>query len=85
MAQLRIRNMDEEVVRRLEHAASLRGIPMERPVREILVAKEFPSKAELVAQANAIAAMSPWSPKGLPTSSEVLIRQDRDGCDDPYR
>ncbi|MBF0286036.1 MAG: hypothetical protein HQL51_16425 [Magnetococcales bacterium] len=82
MGQILVRSVDDEVLAILRMRAAIRKVSMEQQIREILAEAARPDAEELVAEAEAIAAMS--RPSKLPPA-EFLIREDRDAEDDPYR
>jgi len=79
MANLTIRNLDDDVVDQLKKQAKDHNRSLEAEVRQILTEKATPRPwrgAELLAEADRIAAMTP---KDVPqTDSTLLIREDRD-------
>lgn len=79
MGQILVRNLNDSIIRRLKQRASEQNLSLEEAVRRILAeaAKpRKPSKRELLAELDRIAAMSP--PITEPPFSEDLIREDRD-------
>ena len=79
MAQALIRNIDDDLLADYREAAEANKRSLEAELREALrVARPFSRKrrAELLAEADRIRAMTPDVPQ---TPSEVLIREDRDG------
>jgi len=77
MAQVIIRNIDDDVMARLRQRARQAQRPLEQMLRDILTQAARPSRAELKAELKQIRAMSPPLPPGAPTAEE-LIREDRD-------
>ncbi len=76
MANLTIRNVDDEVVERLKKKAKDNGRSLEAELRELLKqAAKRKSPEELLAIADRIAAMTPDVPQ---TDSAELLREDRD-------
>ena len=75
-----MRNLDEDVARRLKAKAKAKGQSVNETAREAIEAAVRPSKEELVEEARRIRAMSPYSD----VDSTDLIREDRDN-DEPYR
>ena len=80
MAQVIVRNLDDDVVARLKLKAELNGHSLEQELREIL-SRAAPltteQKLALIERAHAM------TPKGVvQTPAELLIREDRD---DPNR
>ncbi len=76
MANLTIRNVDDEVVERLKKRAKDNGRSLEAELRELLKqAAKRKSPEELLAIADRIAAMTPDVPQ---TDSAELLREDRD-------
>ena len=76
MANVTIRNLDDQVVARLKERAKANNRSLEAELREILT-REVGSMArqERVALARRIAAMTPNVPQ---TDSVELLREDRD-------
>jgi plasmid stability protein len=83
MAQVLIRNLDDELVDAYRRAAKRNGHSLEAQLREALrVMQPMTPKriAQLREEADRIRAMTPNVPQ---TPSELLIRQIRDGtCED---
>ena len=77
MATLTIRNLEDTVVDRLKKEAQANHRSLEAEVRDVLTrAVERPSRRELRALADEIAAMTPKDV--VQTDSTLLIREDRD-------
>lgn len=77
MANLTIRNLDDQVVERLKKKAKDNGRSLEAELRELLKqAANRKSPEELLAIADRIAAMTPEDVKQ--TDSAELLREDRD-------
>lgn len=75
MAQVLIRNLDDELVERLKKSAEAKGVSLEAYLRTKL-GEIAPSRAQLVAEINALARQSrPWK-KGEPTSVDY-VREGR--------
>lgn len=82
MAQVLIRNLDDQLVDAYREAAKRNGRSLEAQLREALRVMQpmTPKRREaLVAEADRIRAMTPNVPQ---TPSEDLIRADRDGFRD---
>jgi plasmid stability protein len=75
MAQVIVRNLDEQVVSSLKFKAELHGHSLEQELREILKRAAELTPKEKVALADRIAAMTP---RRLADDSADLIREDRD-------
>jgi plasmid stability protein len=77
MANLTIRNVDDEVVDALKARAKAHNRSLEAEIRQLLVDQVRPRwrGAELLAIADRIAAMTPDVPQ---TDSVELLREDRD-------
>jgi plasmid stability protein len=77
MANLTIRNMEDEVVERMKERAAQNGRSLEAELREVVrQAASRRTRKELLAAADRVAAMTP---KGVvQTDSAELIREDRD-------
>jgi plasmid stability protein len=75
MAQVIVRNLDEQVVSSLKFKAELHGHSLEQELREILKRAAELTPKEKVALADRIAAMTP---RPLADDSADLIREDRD-------
>jgi plasmid stability protein len=77
MAQVLVRNLDDEVVERLRERAQRKGRSLETELREVLTEASRPRLAEALAALDALRARSrPWRP-GEPDST-AMIREDRD-------
>lgn len=77
MAQVVIRNLDDQVVERLTARAAAEKKSLEQALRDLLTAAARPSRAELIEEFRRIRALSPPLPPGAPLA-EDLIREDRD-------
>lgn len=77
MANLTIRNLDDDVVESLKRRAKENNRSLEAEVREIIAgeAARWERRAEFIRNAERIAAMTPDVPQ---TDSVELIREDRD-------
>jgi plasmid stability protein len=76
MAQIIVRNLDDQVVRSLKTKAELHGKSLEQQLREILAEAARLTPAEKVALSRRARAMTP---SGVAQSdSAELIRRDRD-------
>ncbi|MCK9458142.1 MAG: hypothetical protein M0R80_00500 [Proteobacteria bacterium] len=75
MAQVIVRNIEEEVVRVLKARAHLKGISLEQELREILRSAARPRTEDLVALADRVRELTPdvdqWD-------STAMVREDRD-------
>ena len=80
MVDILVRNVDEELARRLKEHAAAKGKSVNETAREALRNFVRPSKEEAWAEADRIRSMSPYSD----LDSTDLIRADRDN-DEPYR
>ena len=79
MGQVVIRNIDDEVLQRLKAHAAEQRKSLEQTLREILTEAVRPSRAELIAEAERIRAMTPPRKPGVRyPSAEEMIREDRD-------
>ena len=76
MAQVIIRNLDDRLVASLKRKAALHGRSLEQELRQILSAAARLPKAERLALARRVRAMTP--PGVAQTDSAELIREDRD-------
>ena len=80
MGQLLVRNVDDQVVEELKKRARRKNISLEQMLRDILVATVQPSRAEAIAEIDALRKrIGP-----IRGDSTALIREDRDN-DEPYR
>lgn len=77
MAQVVIRNLDDDVVERLKAQAAAEKKSLEQKLRDVLTEAAKPSRAEVLAEVDRIRAMTPPRPPGAPLA-EDLIREDRD-------
>jgi plasmid stability protein len=75
MAQVIIRNLEEEVVQRLKERARRRGHSLESELREVLAAAARQDMADFRARAAAIRARYRGTTQ---TDSAALLREDRD-------
>jgi plasmid stability protein len=75
MAQVVVRNIDDDVIERLRRRAAERKQSLEQTLREILTEAARPTRAERVAEIDRIRAMTP---KRLTDDSTDLIRAERD-------
>jgi antitoxin FitA len=75
MAQVIVRNLDDDVVSSLKFKAELHGHSLEQELRNILKRAAELTSEEKLALADRIAAMTP---RPLDTDSADLIREDRD-------
>ena len=75
MAQVIVRNLDEDVVSSLKLKAELHGHSLEQELREILKRSAELTVEEKLAMVDRIRAMTP---KRLEEDSADLIREDRD-------
>lgn len=80
MAQVLVRNLDDEVVRRLKQQAALKNRSLEAEVREILAQAAKPTHAELIAEITArrerIGRLAPGAQDAV-----ALIQEGRDEMD----
>jgi plasmid stability protein len=75
MAQVIVRNLDEQVVSSLKFKAELHGRSLEQELRDILKRAAELTTEEKLALVDRIRAMTP---QRLDTDSADLIREDRD-------
>jgi len=80
MVDILVRNVDDDVAKRLKEKAAASGRSLSDTAREALGQFVKPSRKELIEEARRIRAMSPYSE----VDSTDLIREDRDN-DEPYR
>lgn len=76
MAQLLVRNLDEDVVARLKARAERERVSVEQLLRDILKREARPSADELIALAKRIQAMGGPAPPDM--NATDLVREDRD-------
>ena len=79
MAQVLIRNLDDHLLDAYREAARRNGRSLEAELREalrVMLPITAMKRAQLVAEADRIRAMTPNVPQ---TPSEELVREDRDG------
>ncbi len=81
MAQVIIRNLDDEIVERLKQSARNRQQSLEQRLRDILREAAAPDRAELIEKMRECRLATKG--KNLPDATD-LIREDRDN-DEPYR
>lgn len=77
MAQVVIRNIDDDVIERLKARAAAEHKSLEQTLRDLLTEAARPSRAEIIEEMRRVRAMSPPLPPGAPLA-EDLIREDRD-------
>lgn len=75
MAQVIVRNLDEQVVLRLKERAALHQHSLEQELRDILSAVARGPGESRVAEADRIRAMTP---RGRVVDVEEMVREDRD-------
>ncbi len=80
MVDILVRNVDEEVARRIKEKAAAAGTSLNEMAREALRAFVKPSREELWAEADRLRAKI----GSVSGDSTALIREDRDN-DEPYR
>jgi plasmid stability protein len=80
MADILVRNVDDETARRLKEKAKSKGVSLNETANEALRAYVRPDRAELIKELDRIRSMSPYSD----VDSTDLIREDRDNTE-PYR
>ena len=76
MAQLLIRNLEENVVEALKKRAAAQGKSLEQSLRELLSDAALPEVARRLAIVDRIRAMDPHAKRG--SDSTKLIRKTRD-------
>ena len=74
MVDILVRNVDEDIARRLKEKAAARGTSVNETARDALASFVKPSRHELIERARQLRAMSPTSD----VDSTALIREDRD-------
>ncbi len=79
MAQVIVRNLEDDVVERLKLKAELHGRSLEQELREILREAAPLTVEQKLALMRRAQAMTPMDVKQTP--SEILIREDRDDPD----
>ncbi|MCK6450177.1 MAG: hypothetical protein L6R19_04860 [Alphaproteobacteria bacterium] len=77
MAQVVIRNIDDDVIERLKAKARANKKSLEQTLRETLIEAARPSRRSLLAKLERIRALTPKRPKAAPLAEEI-IREDRD-------
>ena len=77
MAQVVIRNIDDDVVERLKVRAAAEKKSLEQKLRDVLTEAAVPSRAEVIEELRRIRETSPPLPPGAPLA-EDLVRDDRD-------
>ena len=75
MAQVIVRHLEDETVRRLKERARRKGHSLEQELREILAAAARHDVADFKARAAAIRARYERTPQ---TDNALLLREDRD-------
>jgi plasmid stability protein len=77
MAQVLVRNLDDDVVERLKLRAATAGRSLEAELRDIVTAAARPTREEVLARIDAIRARTKPPGPGEQTAVE-MIREDRD-------
>jgi plasmid stability protein len=79
MAQVIVRNLEDEVIEQHRVRPKRRGVSLEQELRDVLRQAARPSKEELLAEMDRCRAMTPKLPRGAKrTSAEDIIREIRD-------
>lgn len=79
MAQVVVRQLDVAVIEIHRRQARARGVSLEQELREVITRAARAGREELVRRMDAIRALTPLPPPGVPAlSAEELIREDRD-------
>ncbi len=79
MAQVVVRQLDAAVIEIHRRQARARGVSLEQELREVITRAARSGREELVRRVDAIRALTPAPPPGVPArSAEELIREDRD-------
>jgi plasmid stability protein len=79
MAQVVIRHIDDQVLKRLKARATAQHKSLEQSLRELLNEAAKPDRAELLAELERIRAIAPSRDPGAGyPAAEQLIRDDRD-------
>jgi plasmid stability protein len=79
MAQVIVRNLEDEVIEQHRARAKARGVSLEQELRDVLRHTARPSKQGLLRRMDEIRAMTPPLPPGAKrTSAEDIIREIRD-------
>jgi len=80
MVDILVRNLTDDIARRLKEKAAAKGVSLSEAAREALADFVKPTRQQLVEESRRIRAMSPYSK----VDSTALIREDRDN-DEPHR
>jgi antitoxin FitA len=75
MTDVLVRDVEEDVVRRLRRRADANGRALEEELREILRSAARRDRSELLARLDEVRRMTPPGP---PIDSTAMIREDRD-------
>ena len=75
MGQVLIRNVDDAVIERLRETAVSHGRSLEAELRAVLTRAAAPAREKMLAELEAIRAMTPMSDRRL---GEALVREGRD-------
>lgn len=75
MADVVVRDLDDDVVDRLKARAATERTSLEQKLRDVLTDAAKPTRAEVLAEMQRIRAMTP---QRLTSESVELIREDRD-------
>lgn len=76
MAQVKIRNLDDDVLAVLKHRASIENRSLEEELRRILTLAAQAERSDFIHEAKAFQERSRTF--GSPTDSVTLLREDRD-------
>lgn len=75
MGQILVRNLDDAVISALKDRAAARGRSLEAELRDLLTRAAGAPRADLIAELDAVRAMTPKRPRRL---AEELVREGRD-------
>ena len=79
MAQVIVRDLEDEVIEQHRARAEARGVSLEQELRDVLRHAARPSKEELLRRMDECRAMTPTLPPGVKrTSAEDIIREMRE-------
>lgn len=82
MAQVIVRNLDNQVIRNLKSRAAGKGISLEQQLRDVITRSAQPSRSDLLDAMDRSRALTPLGRRGAHRKSTAeLIREDRDNND----
>ncbi len=84
MAQVLVRNLDDDVVARLKAQAANENLSLEQFLRDVLVAKASPAKADFLAKLAALR-KDIKLPNNMPPVEDIIRRMREDRAEHLFR